>query len=83
MAASIVGIVVPIDKELHSDDVINFMNVSETVCILGDSKNLSSVIDNIDKLNHKETVFISFDKIDISVFDNSEKMILIFLIKLI
>ena len=73
LAASIVGIVVPIDKELHSDDVINFMNVSETVCILGDSKNLSSVIDNIDKLNHKETVFISFDKIDISVFDNSEK----------
>ena len=73
LAASIVGIVVPIDKELHSDDVINFMNVSETACILGDSKNLSSVIDDIDKLNHKETVFISFDRIDISVFDNNEK----------
>ena len=29
LAASIVGIVVPIDKELHPDDVINFMNVSE------------------------------------------------------
>ena len=40
LAASIVGIVVPIDKELHTDDVINFMNVSQTVCILGDSKNL-------------------------------------------
>ena len=51
LAASIVGIVVPIDKELHSDDVINFMNVSETACILGDSKNLSSVIDDIDKLD--------------------------------
>ena len=25
IAASIVGIVVPIDKELHSDDVINFI----------------------------------------------------------
>ena len=40
LAASIVGIVVPIDKELHSNDVINFMNVSETKCILGDDKNL-------------------------------------------
>ncbi len=28
LAASIVGVVVPIDKELHTDDVINFMNVS-------------------------------------------------------
>ena len=71
LAASIVGIVVPIDKELHSDDVINFMNVSETACILGDSKNLSSVIDDIDKLDHKETVFISFDRIDISEKNDS------------
>ncbi len=71
LAASIVGIVVPIDKELHSDDVINFMNVSETACILGDSKNLSSVIDDIDKLDYKETVFISFDRIDISKKNDS------------
>ena len=71
LAASIVGIVVPIDKELHSDDVINFMNVSETACILGDSKNLSSVIDDIDKLDHKETAFISFDRIDISEKNDS------------
>ena len=40
LAASIVGVVVPIDKELHKDDVINFMNVSKTACILGDKKNL-------------------------------------------
>ena len=71
LAASIVGIVVPIDKELHSDDVINFMNISETACILGDSKNLSSVIDDIDKLDYKETVFISFDRIDISKKNDS------------
>ena len=75
LAASIVGIVVPIDKELHSDDVINFMNVSETVCILGDLKNLSSVKENANKLNNKETVLVSFDKIDsktndILYFDN-------------
>ena len=61
LAASIVGIVVPIDKELHSDDVINFMNVSEAECILGDSKNLKQIIENIEKLNNKETIFIQFE----------------------
>lgn len=61
LAASIVGIVVPIDKELHTDDVINFMNVSEAVCILGDNKNLSQISKNIDTLKNKETKFINFD----------------------
>lgn len=61
LAASIVGIVVPIDKELHTDDVINFMNVSESVCILGDSKNLNSITENIDKLQNKNTMLIYFD----------------------
>ena len=79
MAASIVGIVVPIDKELHSDDVINFMNVSETVCILGDLKNLTSIKDNLSKLNNKDTLLVSFDKIDsktndILYFDNLKVM---------
>ncbi len=75
MAASIVGVVVPIDKELHCDDVINFMNVSETVCLLGDLKNLTSVKENFDKVQNKETLLVSFDKIDsktkdIVFFDN-------------
>ena len=75
MAASIVGIVVPIDKELHCDDVINFMNVSETVCILGNFKNLTSIKENFNTLNNTETVLVSFDKIDsksndILYFDN-------------
>lgn len=61
LAASIVGIVVPIDKELHTDDVINFMNVSQTVCILGDSKNLDCVIENIEKVENPDTVFVPFD----------------------
>ena len=61
LAASIVGIVVPIDKELHSDDVINFMNVSQTACILGDNKNLDTVLDNIQKVENPDTYFISFE----------------------
>ncbi len=62
LASSIVGIVVPIDKELHTDDIINFMNVSQTVCILGDSKNLDTVLDNIEKVENPDTIFVSFDK---------------------
>lgn len=61
LAASIVGIVVPIDKELHSDDVINFMNVSNSECILGNYKNLEVIIKNIEKLENKNTIFINFD----------------------
>lgn len=62
LAASIVGVVVPIDKELHSNDVINFMNVSESEGILGDSKNLKQIIENIDKLKNKNISFINFDE---------------------
>ena len=61
LAASIVGIVVPIDKELHTHDVINFMNVSQTVCILGDTKNLNSILDNIEKVENPDTIFVPFD----------------------
>lgn len=61
LAASIVGIVVPIDKELQPHDVINFMNVSQSVCILGDSKNLDSILDNIEKVENPDTIFVPFD----------------------
>ena len=43
LAACIVGIVVPIDKELHEDDVINFLNISEASVIIGDNKNLTKI----------------------------------------
>ena len=61
LAATIVGVVVPIDKELHTDDVINFMNVSKSACILGDNKNLEEILKNKDKLENKQTSFIFFD----------------------
>ncbi len=73
MAATIVGIVVPIDKELHTDDVINFMNVSQTVCILGDDKNLSSILDNIQKVENPDTEFITFEKNFASVLETGKK----------
>ncbi len=66
LVASIVGVVVPIDKELHTDDVANFMNVSKSVCILGDEKNLNSLKENIEKLENANTLFITFE----NEFDN-------------
>ena len=79
LAASIVGIVVPIDKELHSDDVINFMNVSESKCILGDNKNLKRIVENIEKLENKKSLVEEgnnkFEKITI---DPDELRILLF-----
>lgn len=73
MAATIVGIVVPIDKELHTDDVINFMNVSQTVCILGDNKNLSAVLDNIEKVENPDTEFVSFEDKFSKLLENGKK----------
>ena len=73
MAATIVGVVVPIDKELHTDDVINFMNVSQTVCILGDDKNLSSILDNIQKVENPDTEFITFEKNFASILELGKK----------
>ena len=61
LAASIVGIVVPLDKELHTDDIINFMNVSQTTCILGDKKILDNISDNIEKVENPDTEFIIFE----------------------
>ena len=60
LAASIVGVVVPIDKELHSDDVVNFLNVSESACLLGDDKNISQIINN-KYLDNRELFFVNFD----------------------
>lgn len=73
IASSIVGVVVPIDKELHTDDIINFMNVSNTACILGNSKTLKFIIDDKQKLNNKDTKFVPFD--DENSDDNYSKIL--------
>ena len=62
MASTIVGVAVPIDKELHHEDIINFMNISESVCILGDNKSLETIIENSNNLNNSDICFIDFDK---------------------
>ncbi len=59
MAAVIVGVVVPLDKELHIDDVINFINVSESEAVFGDKKFIKGIKENIDKLNNKEILLVN------------------------
>ena len=57
LAASIVGVVVPIDKELHSRDVINFINVSESLAVLGDDKILSVISADKSILKNQNLLF--------------------------
>lgn len=60
LAASIVGIVVPLDKELHNDDIINFMNISECSAILGDNKILKNIFENTNLIN-PNILYFNFD----------------------
>lgn len=59
MAAVIVGVVVPLDKELHIEDVINFINVSESEAIFGDKKFIKGIKENINKLNNSEILLLN------------------------
>lgn len=64
LAASIIGTVVPIDKELHVDDITNFINVSEAKAVIGDAKHIKSIIENKEKLNN-DVILINIDNSEI------------------
>ena len=57
MAVAIVGVVVPLDKELHIDDIINFINISESVAVLGDLKYIEQVKENKEKIKQNGIQF--------------------------
>ena len=61
LAACIVGIVVPIDKELHTDDIINFVNISESAAFIGDSKFVNSLAECRDKIQNSDLYLIEMD----------------------
>lgn len=58
LASCIIGIVVPIDKELHTDDVINFLNISEAKCLIGDTKFLNPVFEVKASLKEPNFTFV-------------------------
>ena len=60
LASSIIGTVVPIDKELHVDDMINFINISDAKAIICDKKYLKNILDNREKLKNN-VLFIDID----------------------
>lgn len=53
LAVVIIGIVVPIDKEASSDNVKEFLNVSESEAIIADSKYLDEIFKFKDDLKNK------------------------------
>lgn len=57
IASSVVGTVVPIDKELHSDDIINFINISNSKAVICDEKHFKCIYDNKTALHH-DVIFI-------------------------
>ena len=57
IAAATVGIAVPLDKELHADDIINFLNISESKAIIGDNKYLKHLE------SKKDMLFIDIDNL--------------------
>ena len=67
MASVIVGVVVPLDKELHIDDIVNFLNVSECEAVFGDSKYINAIKANIDKVNNKDILLIEMEKTENSL----------------
>lgn len=73
-ASAIIGIAVPIDKELHVNDVINFINISEADAVIGDEKYINNIISNKNKLTNnikfinisntsKDNDILNFDEI--------------------
>ncbi len=61
MAACILGVVVPIDKELYNKDVVNFLNISEACCVLGDDKYICSILELKRKIKNQDTIFVNFN----------------------
>ena len=64
-ASAIIGIAVPIDKELHVDDMINFINISKAKAVIGDKKYIKNIIDNKSKLNN-DVIFININNTEIN-----------------
>lgn len=53
------GTVVPLDKELHLDDIINFINVSESSAVIGDDKFIRDISASKDNLTNNNMTLIN------------------------
>ena len=73
-ACAICGTIAPIDKELHIDDMINFINISESEAVICDEKYIKSFLENKSKLK-KNIIFINLDNTSIENAINFDKLI--------
>lgn len=64
LASCTIGIVVPIDKELHTEDMINFLNISDAKCLIGDTKFLTSIFEAKASLIENDFIFVDIHNKD-------------------
>jgi len=72
LAACIVGIVVPIDKELGGADIINFINIGNCGCVISVGTILSELIKNKELFHRNDMVLINMDSAKSSFLSFSE-----------
>lgn len=61
LASTIIGTVVPLDKELHLDDIINFINVSESSAVIGDEQFISKISSSKQQLTNANITLINMN----------------------
>ena len=61
LASTIVGVVVPIDKELKSEEIVNFLNVSSAKAVLADDKYIQNLVKSKSSIENKNILFINFN----------------------
>ncbi len=61
LASVIIGVVVPLDKELHIDDIINSLNIAECEAIFADEKYIKQLQENFEKINNKNILLVNME----------------------
>ena len=61
LASTIIGIVVPIDKECQKDTIIEFLNTGEVDALIADTKYLDILSKNLEKLVKRDMIFIDMN----------------------
>lgn len=67
IASSILGTVVPLDKELHTDDIINFINISESSAVIADNKFISDIASSKSKLVNSNLKLIDINNSSLNI----------------
>ena len=61
LAISTIGVVVPIDKELHYDDYIKFLNIAKCSAVVGDGILINGLLEHENEINNDSMLYIKMD----------------------